>query len=357
MLVQIQYIRAIAALLVVYFHAILQLQKLDPNAALAGAAFGESGVDLFFVLSGFVMWITTSGKQISMGDFYWKRIRRIVPLYWSATILAALIALIVPSILRSTVFDAPHMLASLFFIPWINPADPSGAMIAPVIVPGWTLNYEMYFYLMFGALLLLPRAVRLVSMIGAFVLMSVSCWLMPTENTASLFYGNLVVFEFVAGTVLGHFYVAGHRLAVKPALSLSLIAVATIVLLVLDYSHLPVDRLFKMGVPAAIIVYAATAMNFSKLPTLSWLRYLGDASYSIYITHIFVLAGARMLYGLVPFDALKNEILFVGMSLGLSVLVGILVHAFFESPVDRYLSRRGALRRSSTPDKIAAATE
>lgn len=355
MLVQLQYLRAFAALLVVYFHAILQLQKLDPDALLSGAAFGESGVDLFFVLSGFVMWITTSGRPISAGEFYAKRVRRILPLYWSATLLAALVALVVPSILRSTVFDLPHVLASLFFIPWINPADPSGIMIAPVIVPGWTLNYEMYFYLVFGLLLYLPQSVRLSAMLGVFSLISVICWLSPVDTTPTLFYGHLVVFEFLAGAVIGRLYMSGHRLAAAPALAL--MAVAALAMLAFDAYHVPVDRLFKFGIPAAVIVYAATAMDLSRAPTFSRLRYVGDASYSIYMTHIFVLAGARMLYPRLPFDLLRNEFVFVAMSLALSVLVGILVHWLFEAPVDKYLNRNSALRRLQRPQKAGAAAE
>jgi exopolysaccharide production protein ExoZ len=86
MCVQLQYIRAIAALLVVYFHAILQLEKLNPDAWITDYLFGKSGVDLFFVLSGFVMWITTSDKPQSVAEFWWKRVRRVVPLYWAVTL-------------------------------------------------------------------------------------------------------------------------------------------------------------------------------------------------------------------------------------------------------------------------------
>ena len=113
MCVQLQYIRAIAALLVVYFHAILQLEKLNPDAWMTDYLFGKSGVDLFFVLSGFVMWITTSDKPQTVTDFWWKRVRRVVPLYWAVTLAAAMVALVLPQILKSTQFDVPHILASL----------------------------------------------------------------------------------------------------------------------------------------------------------------------------------------------------------------------------------------------------
>jgi len=355
MLIQLQYIRALAALLVVYFHAILQIQKLDPGAFLSGAAFGECGVDLFFVLSGFVMWITTSGKASSTTTFYAKRARRILPLYWSATLLAASVALAAPSILKSTVFDPPHVVASLLFIPWINPADPLGSMIAPVIVPGWTLNYEMYFYLVFGLMLLLPRSARLTATLAVFSLIWLVCQLLPADSTPARFYGSLVVFEFLAGAVIGSIYMSGHRLAAPPAAALAVIAVQ--IMLMVDASHLQIDRLFKFGILAASVVYAATAVDQSRVPKLTWLRYVGDASYSIYITHIFVLAGARMLYPRLPLDLMRNEFVFLAICLVLSTLVGALVHWLFEAPIDRYLNRNSSLQRLRSPERGSAPAE
>lgn len=337
-MVQLQYLRAVAALLVVYYHAVLQLQKVLPASPLAGLEIGDSGVDLFFVLSGFVMWITTSTKPVSTTEFYWKRIRRITPLYWSATVAAALAALLVPSLLRSTVFDPAHVLASFLFIPWVNPAPGLESMIAPIVVPGWTLNYEMYFYFVFGLMLLLPRGVRLLGLTSIFATVGIACWLMPSQNTATLFYGNGIVFEFLLGVVIGHHYTTAGRLSMSRGLPLLLAAV--FLLLSNNYLRPDVDRFFVLGIPAAVIVYVVTATDFSQVRPVGWLSKLGDASYSIYITHGFVLAGMRMVFVAVPFATLKTELVFVLTSLAMSVGVGILIHTLFEAPVDSYLKRR-----------------
>ena len=337
-LVQLQYIRAIAALLVVYYHAILQLQKVLPASPPAGMDIGDGGVDLFFVLSGFVMWVTTSAGPVSTFEFYWKRIRRIAPLYWSATVVAALVALVMPTLLRSTVFDPGHVLASFLFLPWLNPAPALESMIAPIVVPGWTLNYEMYFYLVFGIMLLLPQGMRLIGLTGAFAGVAISCRLLPFENTATLFYGNSVVFEFLAGAAIGHHYMTAGRLTL--ARGLLLLAAGSFLLLANNYLDPAIDRFFATGIPATMIVYAATAVDFSKLPHIGWLSRLGDASYSIYVTHSFVLAAMRVLFIAMPFGVLKNEIVFIVASLAMCIGAGLLVHALFESPVDRYLKRR-----------------
>ena len=337
-MVQLQYIRAIAALLVVYYHAILQLQKVLPGSSLTSADIGDSGVDLFFVLSGFVMSVTTSARPVSTFEFYWKRIRRIAPLYWSATVAAALAALLVPTLLRSTVFDPAHVLASFLFIPWVNPAPGLESMIAPIVVPGWTLNYEMYFYFVFGIMLLLPQGMRLIGLTGVFAIVAISCSLLPFENAATLFYGNSVVFEFLAGAAIGHQYMTAERLTIGRGLPL--LAAGTFLLLANNYLDPAINRFFALGIPATVIVYAVTAVDFSGVRPVVWLRKLGDASYSIYITHGFVLAGTRVLFAAMPFAVLKNEMVFVVASLAMSIAVGVAIHSLFESPVDRYLKRR-----------------
>lgn len=329
-------------MLVVYYHAVLQVQILVPASPFVDADIGDSGVDLFFVLSGFVMWITTSTKAISPVEFYWKRIRRIAPLYWSATLAAALAAYLVPSLLRSTVFDPPHILASIFFIPWVNPAPGLQGMIAPIVVPGWTLNYEMYFYLIFGLALLLPQGMRLIGLAAAFTILTISCWLMPFPTSATLFYGSGVVFEFLGGVVIAHCYTSSRRL--PPGRGLLLAAAGLCCMLAGNYLFPVVDRLFTMGIPAMVVVYAVTAIDFSKLPPLPLLRKLGDASYSIYITHSFVLAGMRIVYRAVPIGGLKTGLFVITASILASVAIGALVHAIFESPIERYFKRRDQLK-------------
>src|ERR1700754_4225467 len=130
MLVQLQYLRAIAALMVVYFHSVLQVPKVNSGFDWQFHLFGETGVDIFFVLSGFVMWLTTAGREIRPLEFYRRRIKRIVPLYWRAPLFSAPVPPAAPSTLKSTVFALPHLIPSLLFLPWRNPADPT--LIVPV---------------------------------------------------------------------------------------------------------------------------------------------------------------------------------------------------------------------------------
>jgi exopolysaccharide production protein ExoZ len=321
MLFQLQYLRAIAALLVVYFHSVLQFQKVDAGFDPQRYTFGETGVDVFFVLSGFVMWLTTRGRNITPVDFYRRRIKRIVPLYWLATLFSAAIALGAPQLLKSTVFDIPHLIASLFFMPWRNPADMT--MIVPVVVPGWTLNYEMFFYLVFALLLPLPERFRIPALAAAFIAILTLCHILP-ETTATKFYGEPIILEFLAGVALGWLY--SEKILLPKNLAWLALIVGAIFLLVNERLTGPDSRFYAWGIPAIFIVYGAASIDFSKFPVVGWLNYLGDCSYSIYITHAFALAFLRIVSSHLSIGLLHNPVSFIILCILLSSLVGAAVH-------------------------------
>ena len=151
----IQYLRALAALAVVVFHA----------AERSGYAFaiGAAGVDVFFVISGFIMWVIADRRPLSPGRFLADRIRRIVPVYWLAT--GVMVAGALAGLFPNLVLTVEHVVASLAFVP---ARSPSTGALWPVLVQGWTLNYEMFFYLVFAASLVLPARLRLPAMATVF---------------------------------------------------------------------------------------------------------------------------------------------------------------------------------------------
>jgi exopolysaccharide production protein ExoZ len=164
MIYNIQILRAIAAYLVVFHH--IQSHFVDNHSVAAVSNIGIIGVDIFFVISGFIMILTTSGEARSPLSFWRDRLVRIVPLYWLATFSLVGLSLIglAPTGLHG--WDLQDLLASLLFIPEVR-ADGAGM---PILFVGWTLNYEMFFYLLFGlALLLRNQLLSVVALTGLFL--------------------------------------------------------------------------------------------------------------------------------------------------------------------------------------------
>ena len=156
----IQYLRAVAAISVALYHVLHHWLPHDPHV---GVLMG--GVDIFFVISGFVMWGVTAGREGGSRSFFSNRLKRIVPLYWIVTTVMLAILLAKPALVNSR-FDVGHVVTSYLFIPRVHPV--SGTFY-PLLIPGWTLNYEMMFYAIFALILFAPMRFRLLAVVGALV--------------------------------------------------------------------------------------------------------------------------------------------------------------------------------------------
>ena len=146
--VPIQILRAVAAIAVVVSHAAQNLDRfaIAPNTSHFFVS-GAAGVDLFFVISGFVMVYASEplfGSASGAVTFLYHRIVRIVPLYWLATTFYVIVAVLLPGL--GTAYPIRTVAASFLFIPTLLP----DGGIHPVVLQGWTLNYEMLFYVKIG---------------------------------------------------------------------------------------------------------------------------------------------------------------------------------------------------------------
>lgn len=342
-----------AALLVVYYHSVLQLPHLwvgdpwEPRPAIDLPLLGKSGVDIFFVLSGLLIWSSTAESRQTLFTFYSKRLLRIAPLYWLLTLATATVALLVPWALNSTKFDPAHVVASLLFIPWPNPASHGSPqdLMTPPIVPGWTLNFEIFFYVVFGPCLLAPRAWRLPAALLLFGLAMIGIRLLGPDVPGIAFYDPGLILEFVIGLCLGVLFSKELRM---PAPSAWLLLAASVdLLLLLDWDGLGVHRLFTSGIPAGLLLISLVSLEArGRWPQLPWLVLLGDATYSLYLTHIFVLAGLRMVLnrlGATP-DTWPAQVAFVSLAAVLCIAIGIATYHFIERPLGHALRNAGLLR-------------
>lgn len=338
----LQYLRGIAALMVVYFHSVSQLENMA-GAPTVLPLFGESGVDLFFVLSGFLMWITTDRSRVTPKSFMINRLIRIVPLYWGLTLAASAVALWFPQLLKHTQFDGIHVLSSLFFIPSANPSYLSGAgealKFTPLLVPGWTLNYEMFFYVIFAVLMYFQNRLRVSLILGVFLLVCLAGAGGEGVNSVLEFYANPIIFEFMFGIFIALLVRRGQVVPLKVAVPIFM--VSAVALIGINIANMNFCRAIEFGVPAALIVYSLCCVEL-QAGGLQWrlLKSLGDASFSLYLTHVFTLVVCRVIFiRFIQYDSVWLEVAFILLSLVLSSTVALGVYQLFEKPTAVYLKR------------------
>lgn len=286
MIHSLQLLRFIAALMVVFVHTRSKLRFLDGPDMLWPWLFGGAGVDIFFVISGFIMLYTYNARPISPLHFFGKRFFRLWPLYALATLFAGFMAYNFP-IYYSGWANIPHILKSMFFIPDLRP---KGGGIAPIIAPGWTLNLEMAFYFLFAIGLFFKRH-ALVSgllLVGFFTLNS------ALKEHGILFAAYAtdggVILEFLLGYLLYYSYVKKWRIPVWLALVLIVGGFASMTFY-LDFG--PNSRLFTLGIPAFFICFGVLQLEpwFKHLRplVLKLIDFLGRITFALYILHNFVV--------------------------------------------------------------------
>ena len=317
----IQYLRAIAAISVLCFH-VSETYGLNFR-------IGAAGVDIFFVISGFIMWVTTAGKPIGPQEFMWRRIIRIVPLYWIATLATFAVAVLKPQFFFDTNSSVGNLLGSLFFVPIVK-----DEALHPVVEQGWTLSYEMFFYLIFSVSLLLPEFRRLWFLIAALSAIVVAHFLLPTGYAA--IFTQPIILEFAAGIVIGHLWKQGYRLPFPAAVGL---LIAGFVLLVASDPLPHLERAIRWGLPAVLLLSGAVFAERERgIPKLAFLHFLGDASYSIYLWHVLtgIMVTALLLRVAVPHDMQPITIALGSLAFAIVCYLGI------ERPIQRKI-------RSSRP--------
>ncbi|HEY2658424.1 MAG TPA: acyltransferase [Caulobacteraceae bacterium] len=331
----VQYLRGFAAIMVLCYHVALHWIPQDkPHYFLL-----SGGVDIFFVISGLVMWSVTAGKAGGAWRFLSRRLKRIVPLYWIMTTLMLAVLLIHPTATLTSKFELWHVISSYVFMPAIHPVK---GTFEPLLFPGWTLNYEMMFYALFTLALFAPLRWRLGFILVPLVLF-VLTGLIPHSPTSQIaFYSNTLLLEFGMGCVLGLLIAHatpqrlpswfGGALILLGAISLGLLSLVP---------WLP--RGLAWGVPAALFVsgcvFLEQARGATRIPAL---LLVGDASYSIYLSHVLVLsalfqAAHRIVHD--PRLVVLASIVMVCACIG----AGIAVYLFIERPIIKWLKEPRAL--------------
>ncbi len=349
-LLHLQILRALAASLVVVDHTYNELYQrgalLSPNIDSAYLQ-GHLGVSAFFVLSGFIMMRQSADKFGSPANaltFAWHRILRIVPLYWIATALGLAAVLVTHTRILRPAFQ---LVLSLLFLPNLgNPGKP-----LPILPQGWTLNFEMAFYLLFAICLLFNRrrgVILLISTLGILVLLGDLFDVTPLHRLRDIWhiYTHWRVLLFAAGVALGMVEIKlGGITRWKQSVSPAWLLLLPAALLLLPQSPFPNagTTLKVVSLYGAIVVVLCTLVGLERP---GWFNrfciLLGDASYSTYLFHMWAFT-----FTMVPIldfyarshRAPQSTLQFLVPAIVAANLIGLGVHVFVERPITRYLRR------------------
>jgi exopolysaccharide production protein ExoZ len=321
---------------------------------------GAFGVDVFFIISGFIMVFISQGRNLQPHAFWIDRVIRIVPLYWIATLGFVALSLIGFAPVGLHHWTAADLWTSLFFIPSVR----SDGTAAPLIVPGWTLNFEMFFYLVFGLTLLLRDQIRSVFLLSGFF---VALWgigkILAPAHFAARFYLDPITLEFAAGCILALIYTRSRYFTVKhPYIIVAPLLLMAIIILGLGEARydekglflIPETRLIVFGIPAFLIVTGALILEQSGVRSRNRLALLqGDASYSIYLFHlIFLHLGFKVAERIIP-EAFANAAIPITICVIIGVLVGAtLIHLFVEKPISKFAKSGFRSQSARTPASL-----
>jgi exopolysaccharide production protein ExoZ len=333
----IQALRAVAALLVVLLHAFETWgERVDPTAAGVNWENGAAGVDIFFIISGFVMVISSRRLVDRAGAwriFLWHRVVRIVPLYWLLTTVKILAVVILGDVVLRTTLDFNFVAGSYLFLPVTD----SAGHFRPVLPVGWTLTYEFLFYLLFAVALAIRVDVLRIVIPGLGLIAVAALARTETWPAWTILFDTIVV-EFVFGVALAKWTLRGFHLPPAIAGGLVLAGFTSILMLPMVSEN---TRVLTWGLPAFAVVAGAVSLEPLVGPVLPrWLLTLGDASYSIYLSHGFVLPVLGLAFSGIVSPGLWTEALTIVLCLVFGALVGWGVFILIESPMLRALRRR-----------------
>lgn len=323
--------RAVAAIAVCCFHASERVMKHAPDIAALGVFhFGRLGVDLFFVISGFIICYIHDadiGRPRMLGRYAYRRATRIYPLYWLLLLAVLPLYLVFPDAGDGSARDLGSVIRCFFLLP--NP--PNGQIIGVA----WTLVYEISFYAAF-ALLILSRRIGLV-LIAAWSLLILlnTLGVVPVQGYVGQFLGPRY-FEFAVGAAV---YYASQHWRPKGALLLSGIAMAVLFTggmvspaFAAALSNVP-SQVLLAGLVCGVAVFGLVTEQKRSPVTSSWgrtLAALGDASYSIYLFHWLIGWIVDKVYLKLHLSPGLATLIYFPILVGLMIGGGYVVHIVLE---------------------------
>jgi peptidoglycan/LPS O-acetylase OafA/YrhL len=361
----VQSARAIAALLVVLHHISLRFEQrvAGINFLSIFDHFGFAGVDLFFVISGLIMVVTCHhhfGSGAAMLTFLWRRATRIYPLYWIFTIVQLAAILLIPSATGRAI-SAQSIVASFLLLP---------QTVYPILAPGWTLVYELFFYLVFSLLFFIPRRFSVHFLLAWGIVTIALYWMQTTEGLSSTtdllqlpIYASPLTLEFLCGCFVGFLYKLQVTRFTLASLVIGTIWFAGGWVLVESWTNASAEfgltRVMVFGIASTLILYGLVASETSSVDNKisCWvanrgLIAIGDASYSLYLSHLLMINLFVIIWSRFSFQGWITQSLFETVVFLICIAFSIATYRAIERPMLDWLRRRQQPQVSS-PESLA----
>jgi len=296
--------------------------------------FGEAGVDLFFVISGYIMCYTTSRRKTNIYKFIKARFTRIIPLYWILTSVALFVYLIAPDKINSSGGDT-----SIFHSFTLLPTQAKY-----LIENGWTLSYEFFFYIIFSFGLAFSAAKKDLIPTVILSVLVVAGLLFSSNNVYFGFMTAPILIEFIMGIAAFNLL---QRCVYPRNTAIFLCLSSVIILLCISYWGGTGNRVVDYGIPSLLFFIGMVSLEGDlqnhghNLPS-RLLGKIGDSSYSAYLVHPFFLAIAAIIFSKVGITS-YGSIFVISLVLG-SLLTGWICYVTLEKPIDKFI--KGKVRKA-----------
>lgn len=350
----IQAIRGVATLFVVFYHIMNTEHKFaNSNTILPSfLTIFSSGVDLFFVISGFVIVTVSRGKFdsfIEMLKFMYNRVTRVYSLYWFYTGLLMVYFILPPEMFARSHEDV-DIFRSFLLLPQAN---------LPLLVVAWTIVHEMYFYSTFAIFLLFSEKhlTKLLLVWSFFIVVIYFIFHQIPENSIAptvKIITHPLTFEFIGGCIIAKLIFTGTKIRGLTFFIIGIFLLLANYLLAGDVAMDRWPRLFFFGLPSLLIIYGSIVVELDsniKLP--DYLRFLGDASYSIYLSHYIVLPIIGRLWPIIikwrhiDNSGYTDNIVAIFVMIVAVLVTGIGSYHFLEKPMLLYTRKLKIKKRSN----------
>jgi exopolysaccharide production protein ExoZ len=332
-LTSIQSLRGFAALAVCIAHLHAVEAKFGGTPLLGNwVTAGFAGVDLFFVISGFVMvWVTHlhQGEAAKIPRFWLGRLLRIYPLWWLVLSMIVVVWLVEPTWVYSSHLSEPNLLKSYLLFP-----DKE----LPLHAVGWTLIHEVWFYLVFGLLLALPKPILPFALLLWATIVAAVSLLRPSPGDPVLtLIRHPLAIEFIIGALVGILatkrYFPAAATLLKLGLFLLLLAVLSIASNPSQAFSSEWTRVLLFGAPFGLILWGWVGVETSGQTSGKWSQKLGDWSYALYLIHVPVFVAIGRVGAPLSREGPFDNLVLIVFALAGAIFAAYALHELFEKRV------------------------